>query len=83
MFEWSDEEQRLMAIAPPLHPPKDEDIPMLDTDPASRARRCLDMVINRRRGGRAARRYPDNGYRPRCSRLHGLRERHRSSSASL
>ena len=35
MFEWSDEEQRLMAMHHPFTHPKDEDIPLLDTDPAS------------------------------------------------
>ena len=33
MFEWSDEEQRLMAMHHPFTHPKDEDIPLLDTDP--------------------------------------------------
>ena len=46
MFEWSDEEQRLMAMHHPFTHPKDEDIPMLDTDPAAVRADAYDMVIN-------------------------------------
>ncbi len=46
MFEWSDEEQRLMAMHHPFTHPKKEDIPMLDTDPAAVRADAYDMVIN-------------------------------------
>ena len=46
MYEWSDEEQRLMAMHHPFTSPKPEDIPMLDTDPASVRANAYDMVIN-------------------------------------
>ena len=46
MFEWSDEEQRLMAMHHPFTHPKDEDIPMLDSDPAAVRADAYDMVIN-------------------------------------
>ena len=46
MFEWSDEEQRLMAMHHPFTHPKDEDIPLLDTDPASVRADAYDMVVN-------------------------------------
>ena len=46
MFEWSDEEQRLMAMHHPFTHPKDEDIPMLDPDPAAVRADAYDMVIN-------------------------------------
>ena len=46
MFEWSDEEQRLMAMHHPFTHPKDEDIPLLDTDPAAVRANAYDMVIN-------------------------------------
>ncbi len=46
MFEWSEEEQRLMAMHHPFTHPKDEDIPMLDTDPAAVRADAYDMVIN-------------------------------------
>ncbi len=46
MFEWSDEEQRLMAMHHPFTHPKDEDIALLDTDPAAVRADAYDMVIN-------------------------------------
>ncbi len=46
MFEWSDEEQRLMAMHHPFTSPKPSDIPKLDTDPANVLADAYDMVCN-------------------------------------
>ncbi|MBO8447276.1 MAG: aspartate--tRNA ligase [Bacteroidetes bacterium] len=46
MFEWSEEEGRFMAMHHPFTHPKDEDIPMLDTNPAAVRADAYDMVIN-------------------------------------
>ena len=46
MFEWSDEEGRLMAMHHPFTHPKDEDIPLVDTDPAAVRADAYDMVCN-------------------------------------
>lgn len=46
MFEWSEEEGRLMATHHPFTHPKDEDIPLLDTHPAAVRADAYDMVIN-------------------------------------
>lgn len=46
MFEWSEEEARLMAMHHPFTHPKDEDIPLLDTDPAAVRADAYDMVCN-------------------------------------
>ncbi|MBQ6086288.1 MAG: aspartate--tRNA ligase [Bacteroidaceae bacterium] len=46
MYEWSDEENRLMAMHHPFTSPKPEDIPLLETDPASVRANAYDMVIN-------------------------------------
>lgn len=46
MFEWSDEEGRLMAMHHPFTHPKDEDIALLDTDPAAVRADAYDMVCN-------------------------------------
>lgn len=46
MYEWSDEEQRLMAMHHPFTSPKPEDIPLLDTDPARVRANAYDMVVN-------------------------------------
>ena len=46
MFEWSDEENRLMAMHHPFTHPKDEDIPLLDTKPEDVRADAYDMVCN-------------------------------------
>ena len=46
MFEWSEEEGRLMAMHHPFTHPKDEDIPLLDSDPAIVRADAYDMVCN-------------------------------------
>ncbi|MGM9675530.1 MAG: aspartate--tRNA ligase [Bacteroidaceae bacterium] len=46
MFEWSEEEGRLMAMHHPFTHPKSEDIPLLDTDPAAVRADAYDMVCN-------------------------------------
>jgi len=46
MFEWSDEEQRLMAMHHPFTHPMNEDIHLLDTDPAAVRADAYDMVCN-------------------------------------
>ena len=46
MFEWSDEENRLMAMHHPFTHPKEEDIPLLDTNPEAVRADAYDMVCN-------------------------------------
>ena len=46
MFEWSDEENRLLAMHHPFTMPKPEDIPMLDTTPEKVRANAYDMVCN-------------------------------------
>lgn len=46
MFEWSEEEQRLMAMHHPFTAPKPEDVPLLDTNPAQVKANAYDMVCN-------------------------------------
>ncbi|MCQ2253174.1 MAG: aspartate--tRNA ligase, partial [Bacteroidales bacterium] len=46
MYEWSEEEGRLMAMHHPFTSPKPEDVPLLDTDPAAVRANAYDMVIN-------------------------------------
>ncbi len=46
MYEWSEEENRLMAMHHPFTSPKLEDVDMLDTNPESVRANAYDMVIN-------------------------------------
>ncbi len=46
LFEWSDEEQRLMATHHPFTMPNPDDIPLLDTDPACVRAVAYDFVCN-------------------------------------
>jgi len=46
MFEWSEEEGRLMAMHHPFTAPKPEDVPLLDTHPEQVCADAYDMVCN-------------------------------------
>lgn len=46
MFEWSEQEGRLLAMHHPFTSPKPEDIPMLDTNPEQVRADAYDMVCN-------------------------------------
>ena len=46
MFEWSEEENRYMAMHHPFTSPKAEDIPLMTTDPGKVRANAYDMVIN-------------------------------------
>ena len=46
LFEWSDEEQRLMSTHHPFTLPNPNDIPLLDTDPAKVRAVAYDFVCN-------------------------------------
>ena len=46
LFEWSDEEQRLMATHHPFTRPVEEDFDLLDTDPGAVRGNQYDMVLN-------------------------------------
>ena len=46
MFEWSDEEQRLMAMHHPFTMPFDEDVQYLTSDPGRVRSKAYDIVLN-------------------------------------
>ncbi len=46
MFEWDEEEGRYKAMHHPFTSPKEEDIPLLDTDPGQVRANAYDFVIN-------------------------------------
>jgi aspartyl-tRNA synthetase len=46
MFEWSEDDQRYVAMHHPFTAPKPSDIPLLDTNPAEVCANAYDMVCN-------------------------------------
>lgn len=46
LLEWSDEEQRLMAMHHPFTSPKDEDLHFLDSAPEKAKAKAYDIVLN-------------------------------------
>jgi aspartyl-tRNA synthetase len=46
LYEWSEEEQRLMAMHHPFTRPKKEDIPLLEKEPAKAKALAHDLVLN-------------------------------------
>ncbi len=46
LFEWSDEEGRLVAMHHPFTAPREEDLPLLETDPARVTAQAYDVVLN-------------------------------------
>ncbi len=46
LLEWSEEEKRLVSMHHPFTAPRDEDVPLLDTDPAKVRAKAYDMVCN-------------------------------------
>ncbi len=51
MFEYSEEEERLMAVHHPFTAPMDEDLQVLDTEPVKARAKAYDLVINGQEAG--------------------------------
>ncbi len=74
MFEWSDEEQRLMAMHHPFTSPKPEDIELLTTNPAAVRANAYDMVINGVEVGGGSIRIHDNELQKKAFEILGFSE---------
>ena len=74
MFEWSDEEQRLMAMHHPFTSPKPEDIELLYTNPAEVRANAYDMVINGVEVGGGSIRIHDNELQKKAFEILGFSE---------
>ena len=74
MFEWSDEEGRLMAMHHPFTQPKAEDIALLDTDPAAVRADAYDMVCNGVEVGGGSIRIHDSALQNKMFRILGFTE---------
>lgn len=60
-FEWSDEEERFVAMHHPFTMPMEEDLPMLETDPGAVRAKAYDIVLNGvELGGGSVRIFQDN-----------------------
>jgi aspartyl-tRNA synthetase len=46
LFEWSDEEKKIVAVHHPFTSPREEDLPLLETEPLRAKARAYDIVIN-------------------------------------
>ena len=51
MFEYSEEEQKIVAVHHPFTAPKTEDLPLLFTDPLKMHAKAYDLVINGQEAG--------------------------------
>ena len=60
LFEWSDEEQRLMATHHPFTMPNPDDIPLLDSHPEQVRAKAYDFVCNGIEGGGGSLRIHDS-----------------------
>jgi aspartyl-tRNA synthetase len=46
MFEWSEEEGKIVAVHHPFTSPREEDLPLLETEPLRVKARAYDLVLN-------------------------------------
>ena len=72
MFDWSEEEQRYVACHHPFTQPKEEDIPLLDTDQGKVRSNAYDIILNGYELGGGSLRIYDNELQTKIFELLGL-----------
>lgn len=74
MFEWSEEQQRYVACHHPFTQPKEEDIPLLDTDTAKVKANAYDIILNGYELGGGSLRIYDNDLQEKIFEILGMSE---------
>ena len=74
MFEYEPEENRYAAMHHPFTSPRDQDLPLLDTDPGKARAKAYDLVINGYEAGGGTIRIHDNLIQQKVFQLLGLDE---------
>ena len=72
LFEWSEEENRYMAMHHPFTMPMEEDLHMLETDPGKVRAKAYDIVLNGTELGGGSVRISDDGIQERMFEALGL-----------
>ncbi len=75
LFEWSDEENKIVAVHHPFTSPRDEDLPHLETEPLRAKAKAYDIVLNGCEIGGGSIRIHDFELQRRIFRLLGLSEK--------
>lgn len=74
MFEWSEEQQRYVACHHPFTQPKEEDIPLLDTEIAKVKANAYDIILNGYELGGGSLRIYDNDLQEKIFEILGMSE---------
>lgn len=74
MFEWSEEQQRYVACHHPFTQPKEEDIPLLDSDIAKVKANAYDIILNGYELGGGSLRIYDNDLQEKIFEILGMSE---------
>jgi len=79
LFEWSEEEQRHVSVHHPFTSPVDDDVPLLETDPAAVRAKAYDLVLNGVEVGGGSIRIHDMDLQRRIFRALGLSDKETES----
>ncbi len=75
LFEWSEEDRRHVSMHHPFTAPVEEDVPLLETDPASVRAKAYDLVLNGTEVGGGSVRIHDMDLQRRIFRALGLSDK--------